>query len=177
MEVILVNTGTKFDEWYVDHMQWQLKQVAMDYPVHVIREERYEGVWNKLLMFEQFKEGPYLYLDLDLILLKNIDHLIRDDLTLLHAWWREKLHTPLNSSIMSWKGDYSFYHNIFAENPEYYMLKYPGIDQYIYELDMPYNTYEPCCTSFRYHGFDTKWPVVLFNQRYEEVKTWTKYLQ
>ncbi len=178
MEIILVNTGNKYDEWYVHNMRYMLDRVGMQSKVHVIRDEVYESVWNKLQMFDRFKEGNYLYLDLDIVLLQNIEHLFRKDLTLLRAWWRDAFHTPLNSSVMSWSGDYSFYYRIFQSNPEYYMFKYRGIDEYIYDMDMIYHTYEPCCTSLRWHGWSKDWPVMLFNQNYEKMREsgpWSKY--
>lgn len=178
VDVLLVNTGDKFDEWYVDNMAYMLDRTGFKYnAIHVIRDEQYEGVWNKLQLFRDFKSGDFIYFDLDVVLLENTEHLIRKDFTLLSAWWRDKQHTPLNSSIMSWSGDYSHFYNIFAANPEYYMMKYPGIDQYIYELDMPYNTYEPCCTSYNWQGWRS-WPVMLFNQAYHKMREegeWSKF--
>ena len=41
---MLEKTGTKYDK------------------IHIITDEQYEGVWNKLQLFRDFKKGPYLYL-------------------------------------------------------------------------------------------------------------------
>jgi hypothetical protein len=181
LDILLVNTGNKYSEKYVDNIVYMLSNTGTRYDkIHVIRDEQYDGVWNKLQLFRDFKNGPYLYFDLDVCIKDNVEHLVRDNFTLLHAWWRTAHHTPLNSSIMSWKGDYSFYYNTFAANSDYYMLNYKGIDQYIYELDMVYETYDPVCTSYNWHGFDEKWPVIIFNQAGEKMLEdgpWSKYMQ
>lgn len=179
MEILLVNTGDKYDEWYVNNIAYMLNQTGFKYDsINVLREDRYEGVWNKLLLFEQFKKGPYLYFDLDIVLTQNVENLVRDNFTLLNAWWRKQLHTPLNSSVMSWKGDYSVFHKMFEQDPERYMLQYKGIDHFLYETDMLYETYNRVSTSYRYHGFKDEWPIVLFNQRYYLMRQegpWSKY--
>ena len=112
VELILVRTGDKFDEWYVDNLLYMVeKHGKLKYDkCHVIREG--EGsVYDKLQMFRDFTDDVnYLYFDLDVVIKGDVNHLVRDDFTLLFAWWRDRLHTPLNSSIMSWKGDHSVYY-------------------------------------------------------------------
>ena len=102
---------------------------------------------------------------LDLVIKKPIDHLIKDEFTILKAWWRKAFHTPLNSSIMSWKGDYSYIYRIFKKDPDYYMTKYnKGIDEFLWnELDIV-QVYKPVCESFRYHGLTDNYAITLFNQ-------------
>ena len=180
LDILLVNTGDKYPQIYTDNIIYMLDKTGSKYDnVHIITEEQYDGVWNKLQLFRDFKKGPYLYFDLDVCLTKNVEYLQRKQFTLLKAWWREKYHTPLNSSVMSWEGDYSFYYNIFNTNPDYYMMKYKGIDQYIYELDMSYTTYEPVCTSYNWQGFNDNWGVTIFNQAYDKMREkgpWSKYM-
>tara|TARA_B000000557_G_scaffold48235_1_gene36727 strand:- start:152 stop:595 length:444 start_codon:yes stop_codon:yes gene_type:complete len=145
-----------------------------------MKEDRYEGVFNKLLLFEKFKEDKnYLYFDLDVIIRGDCNRFIYDDLHVCHAWWREAYHTPLNSSIMSWKGDFSHIHDKFAEDPEYYFVKYwKGIDQYLYENFQPKRFYWGF-NSFQTEDWDNTYhAVTLFNQRYEYIKQegwWNKY--
>lgn len=170
VEVILVCTGKYADEedWWVENIRHMLENVNLFYDkINVIRDEVYGGVYDKLRMFELYKDRntQYIYFDLDLVISGSIHHLLRKELTVLHAWWRDKLHTPLNSSIVSWQGDYSYIHDLFAEDPEYYMLKYnKGIDEYLYKEYFKIEKYEPVCCSFPYGGFNTIWPVCLFNQ-------------
>ena len=100
--IVLVCTGNKYDEWYVDNILHMIREHGkLKYDeVHIIREG--EGVvFDKLQMFKDcIDDVNYLYFDLDIIIKGSIVHLIKDDFTLLTAWWREPLHTPLNSSIM-----------------------------------------------------------------------------
>ena len=54
-------------------------------------------------MYDRFRDGENLYFDLDLVIYDKLPDLIRKDFTLLDdTWWRERAHTPLNSSIVSW---------------------------------------------------------------------------
>ena len=181
LDILLVNTGDKYPAIFTDNIIHMLEKTGTKYDkIHIITDEQYEGVWNKLQLFRDFKKGPYLYLDLDVCIKGNIEHLQREELHILHAWWRTRHHTPLKSSIMSWSGDYSYYYKVFASNPEYYMLTYQGIDEFIYNLDkVVYKTYNPVCTSFNWHGFDEQWDVILFNQAYHkmtEYGPWSKYM-
>ena len=169
MEIILVNTPPKYgDDWWVNNITYMLDNVQCKYEkISVINTVQYGGVYDKLRIFKEFKEDKqYLYLDLDLVIKKPIDHLLYEDFTILKAWWREEFHTPLNSSIMSWKGDCSYIYKKFKEDPDYYMLKYNrGIDEFLWnELDIVH-TYKPVCDSFRYHGLmGEKYAITLFNQ-------------
>ena len=170
MRIIAVNTGVKFGEWYVDNLKHMIDNYSgLKYDsFEVIREEKYEGVFNKLQMFDKFRDGQNLYFDLDLVIKGPVPDLLRSDFTLLHAWWRAPEHTPLNSSIISWYGDQSHIYDKFMEDPEYYMFKYcRGIDQFLYE-NIEYNTYDKVCYSIRgkeYDKEDTDYNICLFNQR------------
>ena len=169
MEIILVNTPPKYgDDWWVNNITYMLDNVQCKYEkISVINTVQYGGVYDKLRIFKEFKEDKqYLYLDLDLVIKKPINHLLHEEFTVLKAWWREEFHTPLNSSIMSWKGDCSYIYKKFKEDPDYYMLKYNrGIDEFLWnELDIVH-TYKPVCDSFRYHGLmGEKYAITLFNQ-------------
>ena len=55
----------------------------------VIDKEIYEGVFDKLQMFDKFRDGENLYFDLDICIYDKVPNLIRKDLTVLHAWWRD----------------------------------------------------------------------------------------
>jgi len=151
--------------------------------LHVIREERYEGVFNKLLMFEQFKTGQNIYFDLDVVIKGSIEHLVREDFTLAYAWWRKAYHTPLNSSVMSWKGDMSKIHDLFAEDPEYNMFRYrskrpgtpdgtAGVDEFIY-TNFDYECYSEFDGIYSYQTWEEEvefFDVCLFNQNHLEMK-------
>lgn len=182
LEIICVNTGSKYGPEYVQNLKHMIDTYSnLEYTdFHVITEDRYDGVFNKLLMFERFKEEKnYLYFDLDVLIKGDCNRFVYNDLHVCRAWWRPDYHTPLNSSIISWKGDFSYIHEKFAQDPDYYMVKYwKGIDQYLYEH------FKPKCIYYGFCSFQTiteerpEYPVVLFNQRYEYMKTegwWRSY--
>lgn len=168
MRLIYVCTGTKYSNWYVRNLDYMIDTYSgLKYNDRVvITEEKFDGVFNKLQMFDLFRDGENLYFDLDLIIKGPIPNLVRKDLTLIKAWWRHQDHTPLNSSIMSWTGDCSHIYNHFISDPEYYQLKYHrGIDQYIYE-NHHYQLYDRICYSYRYNSSNNdKYNICLFNQR------------
>ena len=161
MELILVNTPPKYGEqWWVDNI---ISKVNYD-SLHIITNVVFGGVYDKLRIFNECKdEKQYLYLDLDIDIKSNIDHLLRKEFTLLHAWWRPAYHTPLNSSIMSWCGDRSDIYHKFNSDPDYYMVKYhKGIDEFIYK-EIEYKTYDKVCDSYSWPT-DGEYPITLYNQ-------------
>ena len=44
--------------------------------------------FNKLQMFDRFRDKKNLYFDLDLVIKGPVPDLLRKDFTLCHAWWR-----------------------------------------------------------------------------------------
>lgn len=145
----------------------------------IIEDDNYDGVFNKLQMFDRYRDGQNIYFDLDVIIKGDCNMFLREQLTVCHAWWRLPYHTPLNSSIISWKGDQSHIFDFFSEDPEYYMLKYnKGIDQLLYE-NVPIWTYEEGFCSFQTEIEEkVEFNVYLFNQRYEYLREegwWSTY--
>ena len=170
MRVICVRTGDKFDQWYEDNLKYMVDTYSgLEYTEFVvIRKDVYDGVFNKLQMFDLFRDGQNIYFDLDVIIKGDCNNFLRKDLTVCHAWWRDAWHTPLNSSIISWEGDRSDVFKFFMEDPEYYMLKYNlGIDQLLYEnIDVQrYNKSDGYC-SYQTITTQEDYNVYLFNQRY-----------
>lgn len=163
MEIVLVNTPPAYGQQvWVDNIKHMLDNNNREYDtIHVMDSVVYGGVYDKLLLFDRFRTGQYLYFDLDIIINGSIVDLYTNKFTLLNAWWREPFHTPLNSSIMSWCGDHSYIHDKFAEDPDYYMVKYyKGIDEYIYK-EIQYETYGKVCDSYVYGGGEM--PITLYN--------------
>lgn len=100
-----------------------------------------EKWWWKLTLFEHIAENITLFLDLDVVIQKNITHLkkycVENKLCLIKSYWkpydvaRKTFDTKLNSSIMLWKNDCTNIWNKFYKDQDYYMLKYNGIDGYL----------------------------------------------
>ena len=175
--VICVNTGTKYSQWYVNNLKHMIDNYSnLKYDkFEIITENRYDderGVFNKLLMFEKFTDGQNIYFDLDILIKGDCNHFLRKEFTLCLAHWRDAYHTPLNSSIMSWHGDYSWIHDKFTEQIDYNLLKYnKGIDQFIYEN---INNYKLYLKKDKFCSYNTvldeqDYTVYLFNQRYKEM--------
>jgi len=184
LRVIAVRTGKKYNQWWEDNLRYMIDKFSnLKYDkFEVITENKYEmQVANKLLMFDMFKDGQNIYFDLDVIIKGDCNKFISEEFKLCWAWWRLPYHTPLNSSIMSWKGDRSDIINKWEEDPEYFMLKYHrGIDQFIYE-NIKFSTYNDKSLYYSFREMDTeeKHPVCLFNQRYQNMKDkgwWSNYL-
>ena len=168
--IICVNTGDKFSKWYTDNLKYMIdvwSGLGYDH-FEVIDEEKHNGVFNKLQMFDKFRDGENLYFDLDVCIYDKLPNLKRQNLTVLHAWWRDRWHTSLNSSIISWTGDQSHIYKKFIEKPEYYQEKYnKGIDQMLEEMYNP-ATFGKVCYTIQNNEFEDKnkeYPMVLFNQR------------
>jgi len=185
MRIICVNTGDKFGQWYVDNLKHMIDKFSgLEYDsFEVITEEKHKGVFNKLQMFDRFRDGENLYFDLDVCIYNKLPNLIRKDLTVLHAWWRDRAHTSFNSSIISWTGDQSYIYKTFKKDTAMYEKKYNlGIDQML-EENFKVATYGKVCYSIQkneYEPRDDNYSIVLFNQKQYLMEAgwsgwWTNY--
>ena len=171
MRIIAVNTGVKFGEWYVDNLKHMIdKYSGLEYEsFEVIRDEKYEAWFNKLQMFDKFRDGENLYFDLDICIYNKVPNLIRKEPTVLHAWWRDRDHTTFNSSIISWTGDHSYIYETFKKDTNMWQEKYnKGIDEMLEKEKLIVNNYEKVCYSIKdneYKPKDDNFSIMLFNQR------------
>ena len=179
MVILYVRTGEKYSNWWLDNLKFMLYNHCENGDKLDIRGiEKGEGsVYDKLFLFKNFKDNEqYLYFDLDVVIKSDISHLIRNDFTLLNAWWRLPAHTPLNSSIMSWYGDHSYIYDKFYQDEDYYRVKYwRGIDEYIFK-EIDYKIYDKVCWSWMFDKNELEYPVCIFNQSHEEIHSseWVK---
>jgi hypothetical protein len=93
---------------------------------YILLDNNTEGWWNKLQLFKpNLLTNETIYFDLDVIISKPIDLLIKNlrgqDKNFLMS-----LEPPniSNSSIMYWRGDFSELYIKYKENPEYYHTIY-----------------------------------------------------
>lgn len=182
IRVICVRTGAKYSQWHEDNLKHMIDTYSgLKYDsFEVIRDNEYDlQVFNKLQMFDRYRDGTNIYFDLDVLIKGDCNQFLRDELTVCSAWWREAYHTPLNSSIISWSGDRSDVFDEFASDPEYYMFKYAlGMDQYLYERKNPNTFVEGFCSFQTMTEEAEEFDVYLFNQRYEYMQTdgwWKNY--
>tara|TARA_B100002019_G_C21192727_1_gene559736 strand:- start:194 stop:694 length:501 start_codon:yes stop_codon:yes gene_type:complete len=140
----------------------------------VITKSLYGGVYDKLQMFDLFRDGQNLYFDLDVVITGDCNKFIKKEFTLCKAWWRKPMHTPLNSSIMSWFGDQS---DIFKQfTKEFIQIYHRGIDQYIYQ-NIKYNCFtEGYCSYHTVKKPVKDYQVYLFNQHYKHMR-WRNWCQ
>ena len=158
MRIICVRTGEKYTDWHVRNLKHMIDNYSgLSYDsFEVIENDLYGNWYNKLQMYDKFRDGENLYFDLDMIIYKKLPNLIRKDFTLLYDYWREgvKSHTPLNSSIVSWTGDVSHIWKKFKSNDNYYLTKYnKGSDEFYYK-EIDYKTYDDVCYSIKEHEHD-----------------------
>lgn len=105
------------------------------------------GVWNKLAMLSEYKDGEYFFIDIDTIRRAPLPKInITDKLMVWSDTWKDindypkhMYNTILNSSIMAWRGDHSYIFNKFYKNRDYYMRKYKGIDRFLYHENIDYD--------------------------------------
>ena len=107
--------------------------------------------WPKLRMFEKGLGGltdKCLFFDLDVVIQDNIDFIVDfDTFHMIKAYWKfnktttyqpgmrqkEAYDMDCNSSCLLWTaGENEHIWNYFWDDPEMYMMKYVGIDRFMY---------------------------------------------
>ena len=105
-----------------------------------------ENWWWKLTLFQYSTKTPTMFLDLDVVIQNDITH-FKDyakinKLRMIKAYWKPWLENAkpdikrqfdmnLNSSVLVWTGDLTEIWVQFIKDPDFYMLKYKGIDSYL----------------------------------------------
>ena len=144
MRIICVNTGKKYTQWHTDNLKHMIDAYSgIKYDeFECMDTDLYDGVFNKLIIFDRFRDGENIFFDLDVVIYNRLPNLVRQDLTLINCWWRDEYHTPLNSSIMSWSGDCSHIYQKFLQQEDYYLLKYnKGIWGIFFKASRCYSDY------------------------------------
>lgn len=159
-------------------------------------EEDLPDVWNKLALFkENFGniKGKIMYLDLDVIVyndLKSDLYDAYDNFTMVKCYWKPlkelykerkefsrypndyhiKTDMDINSSVMIWNQNENVHiWNTFMNDPESYMLKYLGIDRFLFWEKLSNNFFDPNLVYSRYYGidedswFNPNWPYLVPN--------------
>lgn len=168
MRIICCRFGDKFTNWHVRNLKHMIDTYSgLKYDEFVVVSSDLYGNWyNKLQMYDIYRDGENLYFDLDVIIYDKLGtQIIRKDFTLLDdTWWREPAHTPLNSSVVSWTGDVSHIWKKFKSNDEYYLKKYnKGSDEFYYK-EIKYKTYNKICPKFNAEGPDKHYSMCTLGQ-------------
>ena len=184
MRIICCLFGDKFTQWHVDNLKHMIDTYSgLKYDsFEVITEDLYGNWYNKLQMYDKFRDGENLYFDLDMVISGELPNLIRKEFTLLQdTWWREEAHTPLNSSIVSWTGDVSHIWDKFKANDTYYLEKYnKGSDEFYYR-EVEYQTYDPVCPKINMEKLNTEYNICTLGQMHHVMEKgwsgwWSPYL-
>jgi len=185
--IICAKWGEKYTDWHVENLKHMIDTYSgINYDkFEIIDKNLFDNMYNKLQMFDLFRDHHNIYFDLDNVIYKKVPNLYRKNFTLLYDWWREPYHTPLNSSIISWTGDVSYIWKKFISNKDFYFKKYPkSIDEFFYK-EIDYETFDKISYSIKEHQYDTKplddFSICTFGQMQhllEEGWTgwWTNYL-
>ena len=168
MRIICCRFGNKFTDWHVKNLKHMIDTYSgLKYDEFVVVSSDLYGNWyNKLQMYDIYRDGENLYFDLDVIIYDKLGtQIIRKDFTLLDdTWWREPAHTPLNSSVVSWTGDVSHIWKKFKSNDEYYLKKYnKGSDEFYYK-EIKYKTYNKICPKFNMERPDLNYSMCTLGQ-------------
>ena len=158
MDVICLKWGDKFNHEHVNRLYKMVcknldgdfnfichtenaNKINRNVIIQPLPDYDLEKWWWKLTLFKYPVKNMTLFLDLDVVIQKNITHLkkycVENKLRLIKSYWkpydvaRKTFDTKLNSSIMLWKNDCTNIWNTFYKDQDYYMLKYNGIDGYL----------------------------------------------
>ena len=190
-DLCLVSTPPHYDHpWWVDNILYQFDRINVKPDnVHVIKNPIHFTSWNKLALFKKHKNNrQYLFLDLDTIIVKNdVLDWLSNDLSILFNWWNSwPATTSVNSSVMSWRGDYSYIYEHFLENDRYYIDTLKFQDLYMgkyFSKDLNLIQDRSCAYSYRWRkkspmkiNYDSTY--VLFNNGVWNMfkKEWKDYI-
>jgi hypothetical protein len=82
------------------------------------------GFWAKLQLFKPgLFTGPVMYFDLDTVICKNIDSIIKNSQGKKFVMWIESDRQIHSSAMMYWEGDYSFLWDIYKSKDFAYWKK------------------------------------------------------
>ena len=151
---VCVCTGTKYGTKYVDILYNMVSRHASDFKFFVITDARkdwraeinqividkvYPTWWNKIHMFRDDigLEGTVLFMDLDVVILRNIDHLWDfegDAFVIIQDFnrCRIKNYSVRNSSVMKFvAGQEVAIWNEFVNDPKKIINRYRGDQDYM----------------------------------------------
>lgn len=160
MNILTVKFGDKYPSSYVNKLYDEVggnfycytdDPLDLNPNIKIIPiDDDVEGVWHKLAMFRKDFggiKGKIMYLDLDVVIQKNIEELYNqfNKFTMIECYWKplselydsDHYHIVtdmnINSSVLIWNQNENIHiWNAFMENPEYYMLKHLGIDRFLF---------------------------------------------
>ena len=78
MRIICCRFGTKFTDWHVNNLKYMIDNYSgLSYDsFEVIENDIYGNWYNKLQMYDKFRDGENLYFDLDVVIFNNFKTII-----------------------------------------------------------------------------------------------------
>ena len=189
MNIVCLKWGTKFSHEHVNRLYKMVKknfthnfkficytenssQINEEIKIYPLKQEYdLEKWWWKLTLFENIANEPTMFLDLDIVIQRDISNYISlcndNKIRTIKAYWKPharnlKPQSPgydmdLNSSVMIWKGDCTQVWKEFYDQPDYFMCKYQGMDSYLYFHHKDILNFFPEKEIYsRLHGMDEK---------------------
>jgi hypothetical protein len=120
------------------------------YTIPIVGET--DGHWEKVKLF-QYHFGQTLYLDLDVVIQKDIGHLfeyIDKHPMICYTYWKDENFpnhkdsrwsynylSNYNSSVMLWE-DARHIYDYWKKDQDYYMVKYAGDDRFLFHEDFEF---------------------------------------
>ena len=82
MRLICVRTGSKYTDWHVKNLKHMIDTYSgLTYDsFEVIENDLYGNWYNKLQMYDMFRDGENLYFDLDMVIYNKVPNLIEKTL-------------------------------------------------------------------------------------------------
>lgn len=151
---IVTDTGQKYNYACITDDPTDIDPIVKIIPLPT----EVEGHWIKIWMYTLEGLGDTLYLDLDIRIQKNIDHMWNYlDIypTIAYTYWKNKEFpeydydshgmrylSNYNSSVVMWKeGTARHIWDQFERNSDYYMVKYFGDDRFLWHEDFRFNRF------------------------------------
>lgn len=169
--VCLLRNGGKvgYDPTWVEKLQNSIKRnVSLPYTFTCLSDvdvscnripldDDGAGFWAKLQLFKPNRfNGPVLYIDLDTVICKNIDDIIKKSQGRQFVMWYEKDKNISSSAMMYWEGDYSFLWKIYKSKDINYwkdLYSTPPLygDQAIISENVKHETFLNYCPDEWFH--------------------------
>jgi len=191
ISVYCVNWGTKYSREFTTTLKESLQEhltvphkfiCYTDNPIEEydvpVKYPYLRGVWHKLALLEN--KGDSLFFDMDIKINSNIDFLCKDfdKFSVLDStpWkgandptvFRMTQNTMVNSSVMRWSNHAHIFEK-FQQHRDMYLRLYSGIDRFIYNEEVDYNTIQTNKITSWLQNID-KSAIVLYNGKYNELQ-------